>query len=140
MADINQDLLLAALVLLTDAVPRDVLRSTLEVWTQNPDRSVADLLLEAGAIDEGRAQALQTLVSAHLRNHNGDVKVSLDAWNARAITQDMLTELERVEPGSTLGTTIAATLAPTHLVLSAGRSILAGNQNCQASLGKSGSS
>ena len=26
--------------------------------------------------------------------------------------QDMLTELERVEPGSTLGTTIAATLAP----------------------------
>ncbi len=113
MADINRDLLLAALVVLTDAVPREVLRSTLMSWAQNPDRSVTDLLLETGAIDEGRAQALQCLVSGHLRNHNGDVKVSLDAWNAQAITQDMLTELERVDPGSTLGTTIAATLAPT---------------------------
>ncbi len=113
MADINQDLLLAALAVLTDAVPRDVLRSTLLTWTQNPDRSVAELLREQGAIDESRVQALQCLVSAHLRNHNGDLQLSLDAWNARALTQEMLTELENAAPGTTLGATLAATLAPT---------------------------
>ena len=39
MADINQDLLLAALALLTDAVPRDALRSTLLTWSQNLNSS-----------------------------------------------------------------------------------------------------
>ena len=113
LADINQDLLLAALALLTDAVPREVLRATLLTWRQNPGRSVAELLREQGAIDESRVQALQCLVSAHLRNHNGDVQLSLDAWNAQALTQDMLTELENAAPGTTLGATLAATLAPT---------------------------
>ena len=113
LADINQDLLLAALALLTDAVPRDALRCTLLTWTQNPDRSVAELLREQGVIDESRVQALQCLVSAHLRNHNGDLQLSLDAWNAQALTQDMLTELENAAPGTTLGATLAATLAPT---------------------------
>ena len=75
LADINQDLLLAALALLTDAVPRDALRSTLLTWSQNPDRSVAELLREQGAINEGQVEALQCLVSAHLRNHSGDVQL-----------------------------------------------------------------
>ena len=113
MADINQDLLLAALALLTDAVPREALHATLLAWAQNPGRSVAELLREQGAIDESRVQALQCLVSAHLRNHNGDVQLSLDAWNAQALTQDMLTELENAAPGTTLGATLAATMAPT---------------------------
>ena len=113
MAEINQDLLLATLALLTDAVPRDDLRCALMTWTQNPDRAVADLLREQGAIDESKVQALQCLVSAHLRNHNGDLLLSLDAWNAQALTQDMLTEVENAVPGSTLGATLAATLAPT---------------------------
>jgi len=39
LADINQDLLLAALALLTDAVPRDALRSTLLTWSQNLNSS-----------------------------------------------------------------------------------------------------
>ena len=41
------------------------------------------------------------------------MQLSLDAWNAQALTQDMLTELEHTAPGSTLGATLAATLAPT---------------------------
>jgi hypothetical protein len=48
------------------------------------------------AIDESRVQALQCLVSAHLRNHSGDLQLSLDAWNAQALTQDMLTDLDNV--------------------------------------------
>ena len=114
MADINQDLLLAALAVLTDVVPRELLRSTLLMSAQNPDRSFADLLLESGAVDESRVKALQCLVAAHLRNHNGDLQLSIDAWNAQALTQDMLTDLEKAAPGTTLGATLAATLAPTH--------------------------
>ena len=113
LADINQDLLLAALSLLTEAVPRDILRSTLLTWARNPDRSLAELLKEQGVLDESRVQALQCLVSAHLRNHNGDLQLSLDAWNAQVLTEDMLTELESAAPGTTLGATLAATLAPT---------------------------
>ena len=41
------------------------------------------------------------------------MQLSLDAWNAQALTQDMLTELEHTAPGTTLGATLAATLAPT---------------------------
>jgi serine/threonine-protein kinase len=119
LADLNQDLLLAALALLTDTVPRDILRTSLLKWARNPHRSVAELLREQGVIDEGRLQALQCLVSAHLRNHNGNLQLSLDAWNAQAITQDMLTEIENEEPGTTLGATLAATLAPTAIGLAA---------------------
>ncbi len=113
MVDINQDLLLAALVVLTDAVPRETLRSALLRWAQNPGRSVADLLLEAGVIDQSRVNALKCLVAAHLSNHNGDVQLSLDAWHAQALTQDMLMELEKASPGSTLAVTLAGTMPPT---------------------------
>ena len=41
----------------------------------NPDRSVAELLREQGAINEGQVEALQCLVSAHLRNHSGDMQL-----------------------------------------------------------------
>lgn len=140
MADFNQDLLLAALALLTDAVPREALRSALLAWTQNPQRSVAELLKEQGALDESRVQSLQCLVSAHLRNHNGSIQLSLDAWNAQALTQDMLTELEQSAPGTTLGATLAATLGPT---LAGPREIGLGRErvsNCPVSPRISGSS
>ena len=38
---------------------------------------------------------------------------SIDAWNAVALTQDLLTEIERTSPGSTLGATISQSLGST---------------------------
>jgi serine/threonine-protein kinase len=113
MTDVNQDLLLAVLALLTGSVPRDALRAALTTWSQGPDRSLATLLKEQGTLDDSRLQALECLVSAHLRNHNGDIQSSLDAWNAQALTQDMVTELEQSAPGTTLGATLAETLGLT---------------------------
>ena len=113
MADINQDLLLAVLAMLTGAVPREDLRSALLAWAECPERPLGELLKERGNLDENRVKALNCLVSAHLRQNNGDLGASLDAWNAQALTQDMLTELENTSPGSTLGATLAASLAAT---------------------------
>src|SRR3954465_2026237 len=89
VADINQDLLLAVLAMLTGAVPKEDLRAALLAWADRPDRPLGELLRERGALDEDRARALNCLVSAHLRQNNGDLGASLDAWNAQALTQDM---------------------------------------------------
>src|SRR5262245_39581594 len=113
MADINQDLLLAVLALLTDSVPRDALRTALAIWSQDSERSLGLLLKEQGTLDEGRLQALECLVSSHLRSHNGDIQSSLDAWNAQALTHDMLTELDVVAPGNTVGATLVQSLTLT---------------------------
>ena len=48
MADINQDLLLAVLAVLTDAVPREALTTALAAWAETPERSLAGCLKERG--------------------------------------------------------------------------------------------
>ena len=80
-------------------------------WAEQPERPLGDLLRQRGNLDENRVNALKCLVSAHLRQNNGDLGASLDAWNAQALTQDVLTQLENTAPGSTLGATLGATLA-----------------------------
>src|SRR5262245_31310819 len=113
VADINQDLLLAVLALLTDTLPRDELRTALSGWSQAPGRSLADYFREHGTLDDRCVQALQYLVSAHLKHHNGNLQLSLDAWNAQALTYDMLTELEGSAVSETIGDTLLPSLAAT---------------------------
>ena len=116
VADLNQDLLLAVLAMLTGAVPREELRLALLAWAQTPGTPAGRVAERAGATSTrtGRRR-LNCLVSAHLRQNNGDLGASLDAWNAQALTQDMLTELETTVAGSSLGATLAASLAATLL-------------------------
>jgi serine/threonine-protein kinase len=113
LADISQDLLLAALALLTSAVPRDAVQSALLKWAKRPEEDLAELLKEGGWLDKGQVEALKCLVSAHLRQHNGDLRASIEAWNAQALTQDLLTEIEQTTPGSTLGATLSSSLGAT---------------------------
>ena len=54
MADISQELLLAALALLTSAVPRDAVRSALMKWAENPALELGELLKEGGWLDGAR--------------------------------------------------------------------------------------
>ncbi len=113
MADINHDLLLAVLALRTGSASGDVLRSVFTEWSKNPDRPISALLRDHGILDEGHLEALQRLVSAHLHDHNGDIRASLDACNAHALTQDLLTEIASIAPGSTLGGSVTQAAAPT---------------------------
>ena len=113
MADINRDLLLAVLTVITDALPRDVLTTALATWAETPECSLAGHLKEKGLLDDQRLQALQCLVSAHLEGHDGDIQSSLDAWDAQGLTQDILTEIEATFPGNAVSATIAESLAGT---------------------------
>ena len=113
VADINPDLLLAVLVVITDSLPRDTLSTTLASWAETPECSLAGHLKEKGLLDDQRLQALQCLVSAHLEGHHGDLRSSLDAWDAHGLTQDIVTEIEATFPGNAISATIAESLAGT---------------------------
>jgi serine/threonine protein kinase len=113
VADINHDLLLAVLTLRTGSATGDALRSVLTEWSQNPDRSLSALLRDRGILDGGHLETLQRLVSAHLDDHNGDIRASLDACNAHALTQDLLTEIASTAPGTTLGGSLTRDAEPT---------------------------
>jgi serine/threonine-protein kinase len=110
VSDVNRDLLLAALARLTDAVPNDVLQSTVVRWTRDPERSLAEHLKEAG-IEERQLEALQVLVSTHLERHQGDLRTSLEAWNGEVLTWETITQLETNPQATTLAASLAKTLA-----------------------------
>lgn len=113
MADVSEQLLFSALALLTNAVPRDAVRAALTKWAGDPGLELSEILVADGSLDRGRAEALKCLTSAHLHTHNGDLRASIDAWNAHAVTQDLLTEIEQTAPGSTVGMTLPPVLGTT---------------------------
>ncbi|MFI5460821.1 MAG: protein kinase, partial [Isosphaerales bacterium] len=102
----NRDLLVAVLAILTDAIPRPELAAALKSWTDDRDQSLAQWLKQVGGLDDDRIGALECLATAHLKTHDNDLRLSLYAWNAFAITQDMLNEI----PDDGLRSTITMSL------------------------------
>jgi eukaryotic-like serine/threonine-protein kinase len=100
--ELNRDLLVAVLALMTDAIPRRALSEALAVWTRDRQQSLAQILVRDGFIDSQRIQALLCLAESHLERHRGDLRTCLDSWHALGLTQDVLTEVD--DPG--LKTTI----------------------------------
>ena len=103
---LSGDLLVVVLAILTDAIPRSAAAEVIKSWTEDPRRSLVEWLQEKAGLDEPRVKALQCLASAHLKAHENDVRVSLSAWNALEITQDVLTEIGDDSQRTTLGATI----------------------------------
>ena len=93
MDELNRQLLVAVLALLTDAIPRPGLAAALQAWNKDRRQSLAQLLKEEAALDDERLRALECLASAHLRTHHNDLRLGLEAWNAYELTQDVLTEV-----------------------------------------------
>ena len=93
MDELNRQLLVAVLALLTDAIPRPGLAAALKAWNKDRRQSLALLLKEEAALDEERLRALECLASAHLKTHHNDLRLGLEAWNAYELTQDVLTEV-----------------------------------------------
>ena len=54
VADLDQQFLIAALALLTSAVPREAVSSALMKWVESPGRDLGELLKEGGWLDKGR--------------------------------------------------------------------------------------
>ncbi|HKI16253.1 MAG TPA: serine/threonine-protein kinase, partial [Isosphaeraceae bacterium] len=91
--ELNRQLLVAVLALLTDAIPRPALSAALKAWNKDRRQSLALLLKEEAALDDDRLHALECLASAHLKTHQNDLRLGLNALNAYELTQDMLTEI-----------------------------------------------
>ena len=110
--ELNRDLLVAVLALLTDAIPRPGLAAALHAWSKDRKQSLAQRLLAEGVLDLERLRALECLASSHLTRHNNDLRLCMDAWNAQELTLEVLTEIGDIGLQSTLGLTITgATIA-----------------------------
>ena len=103
MDELNRDLLVAVLAVLTDAIPRHALSMALSAWAKDRQKSLAEILLADGSIDPERLQALHCLAESHLLRHQNDLRVSLNAWNAVGVTQEVLTEISDAALTTTLG-------------------------------------
>ena len=107
MDELNRDLLMAVLALMTDAIPRHALSEALTVWSKDRRQSLAQILIQGGSIDPQRLQALLCLSESHFQRHQGDLRTCLDNWNALELTQDVLTEIDelgfKVPSGATVG-------------------------------------
>jgi serine/threonine-protein kinase len=104
--ELNRDLLVAVLALLTDAIPRHVLSVALSNWAKDPQQSLAQSLLRDGSIDGKRLEALHCLAESHLARHQNDLRSSLNAWNAYGLTEEVLTEIHDTALKTTLGVSI----------------------------------
>src|SRR5438105_4337647 len=101
--ELNRDLLVAVLALLTDAIPRPSLSAALSAWSKDRKQSLAQRLLRDGALDAARLRALECLAEAHLKGHHNDLGLCLNAWNAQGLTQEVLTEIGDMALCTTLG-------------------------------------
>jgi serine/threonine protein kinase/tetratricopeptide (TPR) repeat protein len=103
--ELNRDLLVAVLALLTGAVPRPGLAAALNAWSKDRKQSLAQRLLGEGALDGDCLRALECLASSHLTRYHNDLRLCLDAWNAQELTLEVLTEIGDNALQSTLGMT-----------------------------------
>jgi serine/threonine-protein kinase len=101
--ELNRDLLVAVLALMTDAIPRHALSEALALWTRDRQQSLAQILARDGFIESQRLQALLCLAESHLNRHQGDLRTCLDSWNALGLTQDVLTEVDDLGLKTTIG-------------------------------------
>ena len=106
MDKLNSDLLVVVLAILTDAVPRSAVAEAMKSWTEKSGQSLVEWLKRSSGLDDARIQALECLASAHLKAHQNDFRLSLDAWNAYDLTQDVLTEINDDALRTTLGASL----------------------------------
>jgi serine/threonine protein kinase len=108
--DASRDLLLGLLALQNGMVTRDQLVTAFGVWTVRPAETLAELLIEQGALRAEHRTLLDALASAHLGMHGGDPERSLGAlevsrstreWLAAAGGSDVEASLAHVGIGST---------------------------------------
>jgi serine/threonine-protein kinase len=104
--ELNRDLLVVVLALLTGAIPRSGLNAALKSWTKDRRQSLTSLLKKEAGLDASRLDALECLAEAHLRTHQNDLRLSLDAWHAHELTQDFLTEIADDALRTTFNTTL----------------------------------
>ncbi len=101
-SDTSRDLLFGLLALQTGLIQQSSLVNAFLGWTQNKDRAMADILVEAGSLDASDRAAIEGLVDRHLKKHGGDLEKSLIALGAGASTREKLAGLKDVDLNASL--------------------------------------
>jgi tetratricopeptide (TPR) repeat protein/tRNA A-37 threonylcarbamoyl transferase component Bud32 len=111
--DAPRDLLFGLLALQNGMVNQPQLVAAFGAWTGSPGRSMADLLVEQGALSAPRRALLEALLAEHLAAHGGDPEQSLAALEVYRSTRESLAKaggpaieatLAQVGSGSERGT------------------------------------
>jgi eukaryotic-like serine/threonine-protein kinase len=92
--ELNRDLLVAILAVLTESIPRDGLAAILNSWTHQRQTPLAQLLRQASGLDDEKFRELQSLAAVHLKAHGNDIRQSLYSLNAQALTIEVLTAVD----------------------------------------------
>ncbi len=113
MDELNRDLLVAVLAVLTDAIPRPGLATVLKSWSLERDRPLAEVLKATAGMDDERLRALECLAAAHLKTHHDDLRESLRALGAQDFAANVATQADDENLRTLLCTTIGcdATIA-----------------------------
>lgn len=108
MNEPNRDLVLAILAILTESIPRDSVATVLASWSETRQTPLAQLLRQAPGMDDEKLRALESLATLHLKAHGNDVRQSLGALNAQALTMEICTEIGELGQQIAIDKTIAA--------------------------------
>src|SRR5262249_25123881 len=90
------------LALQTGLINQAQLVVAFHAWTQAPDRSMAEILAEHGALDTPCLTLVEGLVIEHLRRHGNDPERSLAAIGVGRSTRDHLAEIGDTELDASL--------------------------------------
>ena len=93
MNELNRDLLVAVLAILTDTVPQEGLAAILDSWSQKRQTPLVQLLKQVSGLDDAKFHELETLAAVHLKAHGNDIHQSLNALNALVPTIEVPTEV-----------------------------------------------
>jgi eukaryotic-like serine/threonine-protein kinase len=105
--ELNRDLLVAVLAVLTDTVHEDGLAAILDSWSQKRQTPLAQLLKQVSGVDDAKFHELEILAAVHLKAHGNDIRQSLNALNVLAPTIEVPTDVgdggHRLTVDKTLG-------------------------------------
>ncbi|MDX1948363.1 MAG: serine/threonine-protein kinase [Pirellulaceae bacterium] len=89
----DRNLLFGILALQLDFITREQLIIGMQAWVLAKERTLADLLQEAGSLLPENRAALEVLVAAHVKKHQNDPQQSLAAISSASDIHDELSQI-----------------------------------------------
>ena len=93
----DRNLLYGMLALQLDFVTRDQLIEAMQLWIVNKTRSVGEILVQQGHLEQGQQEVLDGLLELHLQKHHGDVHQSLASLRPAVPIHEELQRLDDQE-------------------------------------------
>jgi hypothetical protein len=100
--DPSRDLLFGLVALQTGLINQAELVAAFHAWTQAPDRPMAEILTEQGALSAPCVTLVEGLVIEHVRRHGGDYEQSLAAISVGRSTRESLARIGNDELDASL--------------------------------------